>query len=39
MPLGQFLLTGSSDVLHLPRIHASLAGRARLITLRLIRSD
>jgi predicted AAA+ superfamily ATPase len=30
---GRFLLTGSADILHLPRISESLAGRIELITL------
>src|SRR2546427_7035655 len=30
---GRFLLTGSADVLHLPRVSESLAGRIRLLTL------
>lgn len=30
---GSFLLTGSADVLHLPRVSETLAGRVRLLTL------
>jgi hypothetical protein len=30
---GRFLLTGSADVLHLPRVSETLAGRIRLLTL------